>query len=48
MMTPDATLVPLNELGARIDEIPTNEPIVVICRSGGRSTKVVEALAAAG
>jgi rhodanese-related sulfurtransferase len=45
---PDATLLPLSELATRIDEIPANQPIVVICRSGGRSTKAAEALTAAG
>ena len=46
--SPDATLVPLGELAARVDEIPTDQSIVVICRSGGRSTKAAEALVAAG
>lgn len=34
---PNTTLIPLNELEARLDEIPENEPIVVVCRSGNRS-----------
>lgn len=45
---PEATLVPLGELAARVEEIPTDVPIVVICRSGARSTKAAEALVAAG
>ncbi|MGA2654803.1 MAG: rhodanese-like domain-containing protein [Gammaproteobacteria bacterium] len=30
-------LIPLNELLQRLNEIPKNKPIVVICRSGKRS-----------
>ena len=32
---PDAVLVPLDQLGERSTEIPADQPIVVICRSGG-------------
>jgi molybdopterin/thiamine biosynthesis adenylyltransferase/rhodanese-related sulfurtransferase len=32
-----ARLIPLGELGERIDELPTDRPIVVYCRSGQRS-----------
>ena len=28
---------PLNELESRLDELPQNEEIVVVCRSGNRS-----------
>jgi rhodanese-related sulfurtransferase len=45
---PEAVLVPLDQLGARQDEIPTDQPIVVVCRSGGRSAKAAEALVNAG
>jgi rhodanese-related sulfurtransferase len=34
---PNTTLIPLNELGNRLDELPQGEEIVVICRSGNRS-----------
>jgi rhodanese-related sulfurtransferase len=34
---PDATLIPLGELAARLNEIPTDQEIVVVCRSGNRS-----------
>jgi len=34
---PDTTLIPLNELENRLDELPQGEEIVVICRSGNRS-----------
>lgn len=34
---PQATLIPLDELPNRLDEIPRDRDIVVICRSGNRS-----------
>ena len=34
---PGATLIPLGELGERFTELPTDQPIVVYCRSGNRS-----------
>jgi rhodanese-related sulfurtransferase len=34
---PGSTLIPLGELESRLDEIPTDKPIVVVCRSGNRS-----------
>lgn len=45
---PGAVLVPLDELGARLDELPKDEPLLVICRSGARSATAVEALRGAG
>ena len=45
---PDAVLVPLDELGDRYTELPTDQPIVVICRSGARSARAAEALVGAG
>jgi len=32
-----ATLIPLDELESRVDELPQDEEIVVVCRSGNRS-----------
>lgn len=43
-----ATLITLDELGDRIDEVPTDRPVLVICRSGGRSAAATEALIGAG
>ena len=40
--------MPLDQLGDRYTELPTDRPIVVICRSGGRSAKAAEALVSAG
>jgi len=34
---PQATLIPLDELASRVDEVPTDRDVVVICRSGNRS-----------
>ena len=40
--------IPLAEIGARLDEIDPNRPVVAVCRSGGRSGKLVEALRVRG
>lgn len=45
---PDARHVPLGELGARSAEVPADQTIYVICRSGNRSAYATEALNAAG
>lgn len=46
---PKAQHLPMSELTARLDEIPADqEPLYVICRSGGRSARVVEYLVAQG
>jgi rhodanese-related sulfurtransferase len=34
---PGTTHIPLNDLSARVDELPKDRPIVVVCRSGNRS-----------
>lgn len=34
---PGATLIPLGQLGERFTELPTDQPIIVYCRSGNRS-----------
>jgi rhodanese-related sulfurtransferase len=34
---PNTTLIPLDELSQRLDELPRDREIVVICRSGNRS-----------
>jgi rhodanese-related sulfurtransferase len=41
---PGAVLVPLSELRDRVDELPDAETVVVMCRSGARSGRVVAAL----
>lgn len=45
---PDATHVPLRQLGAHTAEIPQDQPIYVICRSGVRSARAALALNSAG
>lgn len=34
---PETTLIPLDELESRLNELPQSEEIVVVCRSGNRS-----------
>lgn len=45
---PDATLIPLGELASRLDEVPTDRTIVVVCRSGNRSAQGRDILRQAG
>jgi rhodanese-related sulfurtransferase len=46
---PDARHVPLGTLDARYaDELPTDRPIVAICRVGGRSQRAAATLRQAG
>ena len=34
---PDSTLIPVDELEARVNEVPRDQQVVVVCRSGNRS-----------
>jgi rhodanese-related sulfurtransferase len=45
---PDTTLIPLDELASRVNELPKDQPIVVICRSGNRSQTGRDILLQAG
>jgi rhodanese-related sulfurtransferase len=45
---PDARHIPLGELSARAAEVPQDQAVYVICRSGVRSARAAQALAAAG
>lgn len=36
--------IPMNEVAARLADLPKERDIVVMCRSGGRSSKVAEYL----
>jgi molybdopterin-guanine dinucleotide biosynthesis protein A/rhodanese-related sulfurtransferase len=45
---PGAVLVPLDQLEARLAEVPDDQPLLVICKSGGRSAAAVGALTASG
>jgi glyoxylase-like metal-dependent hydrolase (beta-lactamase superfamily II) len=44
----DSRNVPLDQLGARLDEIPDGADVVVVCRTGVRATIGAETLARAG
>ncbi len=44
----EATWIPMGEVSARQGELPEDQAILVICRVGGRSARVTEALLAAG
>lgn len=45
---PQATHIPLGQLGNRANEVPQDQDVYVICRSGGRSGRATEALNGAG
>lgn len=45
---PAAVHISMGELNERAGEIPRDEPVYVICRSGNRSARAVQALNAAG
>lgn len=45
---PGATLIPLTELGRRIDELPRDKPVLTICASSHRSPMAARRLAKAG
>lgn len=45
---PEATHIPLGELGSQISRVDPVRPIVIICRSGRRSDHAATALRAAG
>ena len=45
---PGGKLIPMSEFAARVDEIDPAQPVIVYCRSGGRSLMVAEALQNAG
>jgi adenylyltransferase/sulfurtransferase len=41
---PDTTLIPMGQVAARMHELPNADEIVVFCKTGGRSAKVVNFL----
>jgi len=45
---PNTTLIPLNQLAARVNEVPRDREIVVVCRSGNRSQQGRDILLNAG
>jgi len=45
---PNTTLIPLGQLAARVNEVPKDKEIVVVCRSGNRSQQGRDILKQAG
>ena len=45
---PGSTLIPMSQLGARLDEVPRDRPVLVICATGNRSANVTGHLLASG
>ncbi|GAB2971453.1 rhodanese-like domain-containing protein [Frigoribacterium salinisoli] len=45
---PQAQLLPLSELGSRVDEVPTSGEVLVVCHAGVRSARATAALRRAG
>lgn len=45
---PDSTLIPLDQLPKRVSELPKDQEIVVVCRSGNRSAQGRDILLEAG
>jgi rhodanese-related sulfurtransferase len=45
---PGARNIPLSVLPARLPEVPTDRPVLVICQSGGRSAQATELLRSVG
>jgi rhodanese-related sulfurtransferase len=45
---PNTTLIPLDQLAARVNELPQDQEIVIVCRSGNRSQQGRDILLQAG
>lgn len=45
---PGAQLLPLGVLPVRVQDLPRDEPVFVVCQSGGRSTQAAQLLDRAG
>ncbi len=45
---PNTTLIPLDQLASRVNELPRDRDIVVVCRSGNRSQEGRDILLGAG
>lgn len=45
---PSARHLPMSEITARLGDVPADDPLYIVCRSGGRSARVVEFLTAQG
>jgi len=45
---PGAALIPLGELAERVDEVPRDRPVVLVCRSDNRSGQALRLLSRQG
>lgn len=45
---PGARLVPMSQLGGRLEELPTDRPVYVVCASGNRSAAMTDLLRSRG
>lgn len=45
---PGVTLIPMNDISARLSELPRDKTIILTCRSGNRSAQVTDYLLAQG
>lgn len=45
---PGSVPIPMREIPARVAEIPTDGPVLVLCHHGGRSARVTQFLRAQG
>lgn len=45
---PGARLIPLAEVPDRLSELPTHEPVLVICKTGARSLRAAELMTCEG
>jgi rhodanese-related sulfurtransferase len=45
---PGAVLLPLGQLGGRVDDLPRDRQLLLVCRSGARSHNATRYLAASG
>ncbi|MEJ2089622.1 MAG: rhodanese-like domain-containing protein, partial [Gammaproteobacteria bacterium] len=43
-----STLIPLDQLAKRLEEVPDDKPVVTVCQSGKRSARAAEILMKAG
>ncbi len=48
LRVPGAVLLPISRFGAGVDRVPRDRPVLVLCRSGGRSAKATGLLRAQG
>ena len=47
-MIPEAIHIPMGDLNFRFKELDQNRPVIVVCRSGNRSTQAANALKKVG